>query len=1011
MTVITYSSAAGRLPKEIQVLEHPCDSGNVPVPLFEIVEPRTMLDPTENPTREPCGVKGQRRIEQERGAKGGIVKRRRQTWGSFPRMENIAAFKPVSTSPARSTCGVPERSSYCQSPSSQSELMTCYQAFCVQECPYRSSTPPYAPLLLPAHRMLLEKSAEERLLFSVTVSEQAVTLRYGQSSSQTPLTVHDRRVSLFLDGLEEDGTPFDTQPLTARLSDINEDDAMWVGLSSNGSNQFIGWMQDFRFYPATLTNREIVEVYSGVLPELHAQSECRCPPSHPRVHPLVERYCIPSGVEDTTNDRVLRLNLNAHPLSYINDQDLGTTWLSKIMTTQELDEGVTITVDLANGQYQVFYVIVQFGGLLPESVRIQRRKLHLTEPDSGTTTEQQPWLDWQYMARNCSVFDMQNNGPLLRPDSVNCLQLPSDVSYSGGNITFSLLTPEPNLRPGYNDFYNNPALQKMVHATQVRIHLSGQYHTRAAEVNQRHRYYTINEVIISGRCECHGHADHCDTSVTPYRCLCLPESHTEGNNCQRCAPLYNDKPFRSGDQLQPMNCRSCQCHGHALSCHYDVGADDQPDEHYRGGGGVCDNCMHNTTGRNCELCMSGFFRLEDSDPTLLDVCQPCNCHTAGTINGSMTCAQAGGQCQCKFAVTGRRCADCSPGWYGLKASNPNGCFQCNCSDIGIVSPSAGGVPSCNQDTGQCRCKPHVTGLSCDRCEFGYWNLSHPDGCISCDCDPLGSLSPFCEPEGGQCECKPGEHVEGRLCDSCRHGYHTLEQRNSLGCLPCACDIHGTVPGGVCDMWTGQCPCREGVHGAQCTNCAHNYYNRSLHLQQGSSHGCVPCVCDPRGTVTGSVCDSTTGQCVCVSTRYGQDCSGCRPGFYLSPDHSMCAECDCHPMGASQRGCESQTGQCVCAHPSVGGRRCDECREMFFGFNPGLGRFVLSSTESSVGAEPVIHYTGLSTEAVASGLKPFTQYTAVLQPLPHHKTNPHPESLLQDLIHCTLPGSPPVSQTV
>lgn len=61
------------------------------------------------------------------------------------------------------------------------------------------------------------------------------------------------------------------------------------------------------------------------------------------------------------------------------------------------------------------------------------------------------------------------------------------------------------------------------------------------------------------------------------------------------------------------------------------------------------------------------------------------------------------------------------------------------------------------------------------------------------------------------------------------------------------------------------------------------------------------------------------------------------GFYLSPDQSVCKECDCHPMGASQRGCESQTGQCVCAHPSVGGRRCDQCRELFFGFNPGLGR--------------------------------------------------------------------------
>lgn len=50
-----------------------------------------------------------------------------------------------------------------------------------------------------------------------------------------------------------------------------------------------------------------------------------------------------------------------------------------------------------------------------------------------------------------------------------------------------------------------------------------------------------------------------------------------------------------------MNCRPCQCHGHALSCHYDVTADDQPDEHYRGGGGVCDNCTDNTTGEELQV--------------------------------------------------------------------------------------------------------------------------------------------------------------------------------------------------------------------------------------------------------------------------------------------------------------------------------------------------------------------------------------------------------------------------
>lgn len=49
------------------------------------------------------------------------------------------------------------------------------------------------------------------------------------------------------------------------------------------------------------------------------------------------------------------------------------------------------------------------------------------------------------------------------------------------------------------------------------------------------------------------------------------------------------------------------------------------------------------------------------------------------------------------------------------------------------------------------------------------------------------------------------------------------------------------------------------------------------LSGGLSQGCVPCICDSRGTVGGSVCDSTTGQCVCLPTRYGKDCSGCRPG--------------------------------------------------------------------------------------------------------------------------------------
>uniref|UniRef100_A0A8D2ISK6 Usherin n=1 Tax=Varanus komodoensis TaxID=61221 RepID=A0A8D2ISK6_VARKO len=890
--------------------------------------------------------------------------------GHFPRLENVGAFKHVSIVPSQATCGLPERSAFCQS--TVESFHSCTQQFCTQECPYRSSPASYTAML------------SERLGFCITRDKHdlhpgafsnsssfifhnlhdlvgsCTLISYTTILKRNLLHVHHTRLSFFINGLEDDNTAFDSRSFTGLIADPFVDGEWQIGQNLNGSEQFVGRMQDFRLYQVALTNRDIFEIYSGKFPQLHTLPECRCPGSHPRAHPLVQRYCIPNGADDTTNDRVLRLNPESHPLSYINDNDIGTSWISSVFQTiEKLNHGVSIRIDLENGQYQVFYIILQFFSPQPEAVRIQRKKQQDLE-----------WEDWQYFAKDCSVFGMKNDGILEYPDSVNCLQLPSITPYSRGNITFSILTPEPNHRPGYNDFYNTPTLQEFVQASEVKIHLFGQYHTTASWVNPGHRYYGVNEITIN----------HCDTSVNPYRCLCSKESYTKGRNCDQCWPLYNDKPFHSGDQVHAYNCKPCECYGHAISCHYNRTMDSFPNEHYRGGGGVCDNCQHNTTGRNCELCKDFFYQHIDVNLSAVDVCKPCECYTAGTKNSSHPCNMRGGQCDCKRHVSGRQCNHCQEGFYNLQQSNPDGCSPCNCNASGTLN----GDITCHQNSGQCKCKENVIGLRCDHCNFGYKYLHNfkEDGCEPCQCDIYGSMNDLCNPSTGQCKCK--ENVKGlhcdicidgfygkdasgckpcdcqmegsvsgtmcdpktgkcfckpnfgeRQCDTCIEGYYKVQQNDSSACLPCNCDRSGTVNGSLlCDKSTGQCPCKTGVTGLQCHQCMPQMYN----LTAQNLLGCEICDCDPLGTVLGTACDPISGQCVCLSQRYGRRCDMCKPGFYVSV-HAVngCFPCLCNARGSVDEICNSLTGQCVCTDFSVAGMRCDRCKEYYYGFDSETGR--------------------------------------------------------------------------
>jgi len=63
------------------------------------------------------------------------------------------------------------------------------------------------------------------------------------------------------------------------------------------------------------------------------------------------------------------------------------------------------------------------------------------------------------------------------------------------------------------------------------------------------------------------------------------------------------------------------------------------------------------------------------------------------------------------------------------------------------------------NSGQCRCKPGVTGPKCDRCEANYYDFG-TYGCRPCGCVEAGSFdnTPYCDSVTGQCNCKVGKRL-------------------------------------------------------------------------------------------------------------------------------------------------------------------------------------------------------------------------------------------------------------
>ncbi|KAK6105271.1 Laminin EGF-like (Domains III and V) family protein [Brugia pahangi] len=199
--------------------------------------------------------------------------------------------------------------------------------------------------------------------------------------------------------------------------------------------------------------------------------------------------------------------------------------------------------------------------------------------------------------------------------------------------------------------------------------------------------------------------------------LCECPQGYAGYSCQDPADGYCRKRqpdfLNSPDDLALIGGpHPCICNGHSTTCEAETCR--------------CTNCEHNTYGDYCELCKPGY-----QGNALVggaNACTKCACPLPDN-SFSDTCLAVGNDggymCDaCKPGYTGMHCESCLTGYYG----NPNViggmCNECACHQHGSVH----GI--CNQETGQCECRPGLSGRDCSLCKERHAFMNGI--CTSCD---------------------------------------------------------------------------------------------------------------------------------------------------------------------------------------------------------------------------------------------------------------------------------------
>ena len=229
-----------------------------------------------------------------------------------------------------------------------------------------------------------------------------------------------------------------------------------------------------------------------------------------------------------------------------------------------------------------------------------------------------------YFARSCDdQFAMEEGKQRKSMKDLTC----ETMSARATSITFTLAVDDDNVTTS-DEFWFLSQISKL------RI----VFHPMDSSQETVRRCYNTS-IQVLGSCLCHGHASECEmaaqsgSKILP-KCKCLHE--TEGDQCDSCEALFNQREWHAGWKRQANACQACACNGRADSCFYDFDRKQ----------GVCVGCR-NSSGSSCERCKSFFYSVNSS-------CSACACNLTGSL--SNLCDQVSGQCDCLPRFSGRDCS-------------------------------------------------------------------------------------------------------------------------------------------------------------------------------------------------------------------------------------------------------------------------------------------------------------------------------------------------------------------